>query len=97
MERKEINFGLIGLGLLVREFASTVARWCHLLDDGPIPVLAGICDRHKESWKWYTDHFPGIRIKSTDYCGTGKTSIQDRFTRRNLHQSQVTDRGIGIP
>ena len=27
---KKIRFGIIGCGLMGREFASTVARWCHL-------------------------------------------------------------------
>ena len=42
-ERKKIRFGLIGLGLMGREFASATARWCHLLDDGPVPVISAIC------------------------------------------------------
>ena len=38
-QRKKIRFGIIGLGLMGKEFGSAVARWCHLLDDGPIPVI----------------------------------------------------------
>ena len=45
MARKKIHFGIIGLGLMGREFCSSVARWCHLLDDGSIPVITGICDQ----------------------------------------------------
>jgi prephenate dehydrogenase len=29
---RKIRFGLIGCGLMGREFASAAARWCHLLD-----------------------------------------------------------------
>ena len=29
---KSIKFGIIGGGLMGREFASAAARWCHLLD-----------------------------------------------------------------
>ena len=32
MQKQIINFGIIGCGLMGREFASAVARWCHLLD-----------------------------------------------------------------
>ena len=67
MERKKIRIGIIGLGLMGREFASAIARWCHLLDDGAVPVLAGICDKNPLTWKWYTDNFPEIKIKTDDY------------------------------
>src|SRR5205085_968680 len=32
MQKRTINFGIIGCGLMGREFGSAVARWCHLLD-----------------------------------------------------------------
>ena len=32
MAKREIKFGIIGCGLMGREFASAAARWCHLLD-----------------------------------------------------------------
>ncbi len=67
MKQKEIRFGIIGLGLMGREFASSVARWCHLLTDGPVPVVKGICDTNEETWKWYTGNFPEIDLKTNDY------------------------------
>ncbi len=67
MARREIRFGIIGLGLMGREFASALTRWCHLLDESSVPILAGICDTNKETWKWFTENFPGIRIVSQDY------------------------------
>ncbi len=67
MERKKVRFGIIGLGLMGKEFCSAVARWCHLSDDGYIPVISGICDRSEKPWKWYADNFPDIIIKSPDY------------------------------
>jgi len=67
MARKEIRFGIIGLGLMGREFASTVARWCHLLDESPVPKLVGICDIKKENLKWFTDNFPQLEIVTDDY------------------------------
>jgi len=50
-----------------REFASSLARWCHLLGEGAVPVLAGICDKNEETWKWYTDNFPDICLKTGNY------------------------------
>ncbi len=67
MARKKVHFGIIGLGLMGREFASSVSRWCHLLDDGPIPVIKGICDLVPEKWSWYIEHFKEIEITTLDY------------------------------
>jgi predicted dehydrogenase len=67
MQRKQIGIGIIGLGLMGREFASSIARWCHLKDNSCTPALLGICDKNKDTWEWYTDHFPGILIKTDDY------------------------------
>ena len=39
---RKVHFGIIGLGLMGREFGSAVARWCHLLHDGPVPVITGV-------------------------------------------------------
>ncbi len=38
MNDRKIRFGIIGLGLMGKEFASAVARWCHIRTDGPVPV-----------------------------------------------------------
>lgn len=77
-----------------REFASAVARWCHLLDEGPIPVITGICSRNKETWKWYTDNIPGIQIKSTDYKELLKSPDIDAIycaVPHNLHEKFYID------
>jgi predicted dehydrogenase len=50
-----------------KEFASSLARWCHLLDNGAIPILTGICDKNKDTWNWYSDNFPGLLVKTDDY------------------------------
>jgi predicted dehydrogenase len=67
MPREKINFGIIGLGLMGREFSSSLARWCHLLDDGPIPVLKGICNTTPDKRKWYIENFPDLEIITDDY------------------------------
>ena len=45
---KEIRFGIIGLGLMGREFASAAARWFHLLDTDVRPVITAVCDTNEE-------------------------------------------------
>ena len=68
MEREKINFGIIGLGLMGKEFASAASRWCHLLDDGPVPVVRGICNRSNLiDRQWFTSNFPDIEIVTENY------------------------------
>ena len=35
-----IRFGIIGCGLMAREFASAAARWCHFKED--VPTISGL-------------------------------------------------------
>jgi predicted dehydrogenase len=65
--RRRVGFGIIGLGLMGREFGSAASRWCHLLDEGPIPELVGVCDTNPKSHGWFTDNFPGLRVATTHY------------------------------
>lgn len=64
---REVRFGIIGLGLMGREFGSAIARWCHLLDLPFRPVLAGICDANRGLFDWYTANFSSIATATTDY------------------------------
>ena len=64
---KTIRFGIIGAGLMGREFASAAARWCHLADMPARPELTAVCDRNPAVHTWYHDHFPGIGLFTTDY------------------------------
>jgi len=67
-ERKKIRFGIIGLGLMGKEFGSAVARWCHLLDDGVIPEITGICnEKNLADREWFTANFPSIEVVTCDY------------------------------
>lgn len=67
MAKKPIHFGVIGLGLMGREFASAAARWAHLLDLDFQPVIAGICDTNPALYGWYQDNFPSIRVVTDNY------------------------------
>ena len=40
----EVRFGIIGCGLMGREFASVSMRWLHLTGDLPRPVIVAACD-----------------------------------------------------
>lgn len=64
---KTIPFGLIGCGLMGREFASAVARWCHLPDMGVKPEIVAVCNPTLRRTEWYTQHFDTIRQVTDDY------------------------------
>lgn len=65
--RKEIRFGVIGLGLMGREFASAAARWCHLLDLDFIPRIIAICDTNEKLFDWFETNFDSITLRTTHY------------------------------
>jgi predicted dehydrogenase len=64
---REIRFGLIGCGLMGREFASAAARWCHLLDLDYSPRIVAVCSRTTASQAWFQHNVPGIHLATTDY------------------------------
>jgi predicted dehydrogenase len=41
---RTVRFGIIGCGLMGREFASAAARWCHLVQRDVIPEIVAVCD-----------------------------------------------------
>lgn len=96
MSKKIIRFGIIGLGLMGKEFASAVSRWCHLKDENlPMPIITGICDKgNPESRKWFTNNFNTIVINCSDYHDLLSSSDVDAIycaVPHNLHQKFYTD------
>lgn len=86
--------GIIGLGLMGKEFASAISRWNHLLTEDPIPVLTGICDKNEQSWKWYSDHAPAIEMTTTDYrelLAMDKIDVIYCAVPHHLHEQFYTD------
>ena len=93
-QRKKIRMGIIGLGLMGKEFASSIARWCHLLDSECIPVLTGICDKNIKAWEWFTDNFPEIIIKTENYKELIRSNKIDAIycaVPHNLHEQLYID------
>lgn len=66
MARRLIRFGVIGCGLMGREFASAAARWCHLLDLDFEPRIVAACDANPAMLAWFSQNVPGVRA-TTDY------------------------------
>ena len=64
---RTIKFGIIGCGLMGKEFASAAARWCHLLNMEAKPEIIAICDTNEKLFTWYRDNVPTIKHFNTDY------------------------------
>ena len=64
---KTISFGLIGCGLMGREFTSAAARWCHLPEMEVRPRIVAICDTNENLFNWYTSNFASIKQTTGDY------------------------------
>jgi predicted dehydrogenase len=91
---REVRFGIIGGGLMGREFGSAIARWCHLLDVPFRPVLAGICDANPAVFDWYRANFPSLKVSTTDYRELLKSPEIDAVycaLPHNLHAQAYTD------
>jgi predicted dehydrogenase len=66
---KTVRFGVIGLGLMGREFASCVARWSNLTTAKSRPEIVAICSAHlgSETEEWYRRTVPTISLATRDY------------------------------
>ena len=66
---KVIRFGIIGCGWMGREFASVVARWCHLTRMDVRPEITAICNRTLSPQRidWFKQNFNSIKQITDDY------------------------------
>ena len=94
MMKRVINFGVIGCGLMGREFASAVARWCHLLDQDVTPRIVAVCDSNLAMTEWFQEHFASISIVTQDYHDLlGSVDVDAIYCAvpHNLHGSCPTE------
>lgn len=52
-DERVVHFGIIGAGLMGREFASAAARWVHLASLGVRPEVVAVCDTNPGILRWY--------------------------------------------
>jgi len=66
---KTLRFGIIGCGMMGREFASAAARWFHLPDTSVRPEIVAICHRTLSTEKdnWFKNNIPTIKFLTNDY------------------------------
>ncbi|GFZ91670.1 hypothetical protein GCM10008018_42490 [Paenibacillus marchantiophytorum] len=67
MSKKIIRFGVIGCGLMGKEFASAAARWCHLTNVDFEPKIVAVCDANSAATQWFQDNIPSVEAAYTDY------------------------------
>ncbi len=94
MPRRRIGFGIIGAGLMGREFAIACARWPALLDLDIVPELAAVCDVNPAVLPWYTDNFSSIRLATTNhYQLLERTDVEAVYCAvpHNLHAELYVD------
>ncbi len=64
---KTVNCGIIGCGLMGREFAVAAARWPALLEKDVRPEITAICDLNEDLFEWYTSNFDSITTVTKNY------------------------------
>lgn len=92
--KRELRFGIIGLGLMGREFGSAAARWAHLLNLDFIPRITAICDTNEKLFEWWDDNFDGIKLRTTNYhdlLGSADVDAIYCAVPHNLHAQFYTD------
>lgn len=67
MSTTVISFGVIGCGLMGKEFASAAARWCHLTGVDFEPRIVAVCDANPAATQWFQDSVPSVKRAYSDY------------------------------
>ena len=91
---QEIRFGVIGGGLMGREFASAAARWCHLLDLDFQPVIVAVADLNPKALDWFRKSIPSVKTAVADYRDLlNEKSVDAVYAAvpHNLHEQVYID------
>ncbi len=86
---KTVRFGIIGGGLMGREFAAAAARWCQLPQMDVRPEIVAVCDKNPSVYEWYLQHFPTVKQTTDDYRALLANQDVDAVyaaVPHNLHQ-----------
>ena len=63
----KVKFGVIGCGLMGKEFASAAARWSHLTGNIARPEIIAVCSKSEASRGWFTNHVESVVHSVSDY------------------------------
>jgi predicted dehydrogenase len=92
---ERIRFGVIGLGLMGREFASAAARWQHVPGLHVAPEIVSICSRSlpADTVDWFKSISPGIEQVTDDYRDVLSNNQVDAVyiaVPHNLHEEMYS-------
>lgn len=88
-----IRFGIIGCGLMGREFGSAVSRWCHLMNDISTPEIIGVSDISENAMAWFKN-IKTVKYFVSDYKDLlNKTDIDAIYCAvpHHLHEKLYID------
>lgn len=91
---KTVKFGIIGGGLMGKEFASAAARWCHLHGMPARPEIVAICDVSEDVRNWFETNIPSTRIFTGDYkelLASKEVEAVYCAVPHNLHEQMYCD------
>lgn len=91
---KTIRFGVIGGGLMGKEFASAAARWLHLNFRNARPEIVAICDVNEGARTWFTQNIPSCTLSTGDYRDLLASDAIDAIycaVPHNLHEAIYCD------
>ncbi|MEI7575313.1 MAG: Gfo/Idh/MocA family oxidoreductase [Armatimonadota bacterium] len=90
---REIKFGVIGCGLMGREFASAAARWMHLLAMPAKPVIVAVSDVNPTAMEWFAAHHPGIKTTTNYHDLLADPAIEAIYCAvpHNMHEQIYID------
>jgi predicted dehydrogenase len=64
---KTVKFGIIGCGLMGREFGSAASRWGHLTADIVRPEIIAVADVIQANTEWFSRNIPTVKHVFSDY------------------------------
>jgi predicted dehydrogenase len=92
--QRVIRFGIIGCGLMGKEFASAAGRWCHLGGVDYLPRITSVCDTDPIATGWFQANVGSVQRAVTDY----RTLLADKgidavycAVPHHLHADLYTD------
>jgi predicted dehydrogenase len=91
---RTVRFGIIGAGLMGREFASAAARWIHLLDMDIRPQVVAVADPDPRARQWFAERVVG---PGNDYADHRELLARDDIEAvycavpHDLHESVYLD------
>ncbi|HUX21622.1 MAG TPA: Gfo/Idh/MocA family oxidoreductase [Spirochaetia bacterium] len=89
-----IRFGIIGCGLMGREFASATLRFRHLLGLDFRPEIVAVCDLNPKATQWFRDSLPTIEQVTSDHHKLLENPMVDAVyvaVPHNLHEQIYID------